>query len=53
MKKRLDRNISEAVDSLIVNFDSEFVFGRMINETGFYDPSKTPLVTDDEEVTFT
>ncbi|BFZ12598.1 hypothetical protein BsWGS_15637 [Bradybaena similaris] len=49
LKKKLGKNITEAVDTLIANFDSEFGVGRVNADVVFFDPRKTPLVTDDEE----
>ena len=50
MKRRLGRNVNEAVDGLLSNFDSEFGIGRVGGGTEGIDPRKTPFVTDDEEV---
>ncbi|GFO20670.1 protein broad-minded [Plakobranchus ocellatus] len=50
LKRRLGRNVGEAVDSLLTNFDAEFGIGRIGGGTEGLDPRKTPFVTDDEEV---
>lgn len=50
MKRKLGRNVNDAVDSLLTNFDTEFGIGRMGGATEGIDPRKTPFVTDDEEV---
>lgn len=50
LKKKLDRNVSEAVDYLLTNFESEFCVGRQGPYGDGPDMRRTPLVTDDEEV---
>ncbi|GFR74597.1 protein broad-minded-like [Elysia marginata] len=50
MKRKLGRNMNEAVDNLLTNFDREFGIGRVIGAAEGIDPRKTPFVTDDEEV---
>ena len=50
MKKTLGRNMCDAVEDLLANFDSEFVVGRFGMEGEGMEPRKTPMVTDDEEV---
>ena len=52
LKKSLGRNMSDAVEDLLTNFDSEFVVGRFGGDGEGMEPRKTPLVTDDEEVFF-
>ncbi|XP_012936761.1 protein broad-minded [Aplysia californica] len=49
LKKSLGKNMSEAVDDLLANFDSEFVVGKFGGEVEGLEPRITPLVTDDEE----
>ena len=50
MKRKLGRNVNEAVNNLLTNFDTEFGIGRIGGGAEGIDPRKTPFVTDDEEV---
>ena len=49
LKKTLNRNVSDVLEDLLQNFDSEFMVGRYGEGEGM-EPRKAPLVTDDEEV---
>lgn len=47
LKSKLSKNISEAVKNLVSNFNDEFDIRTGVDTEG---PLKTPMSTDDEEV---
>ncbi|CAL1530647.1 unnamed protein product [Lymnaea stagnalis] len=49
LKTKLKKNVEEAVGSLMANFNNVFEVGRAGADMEFFDPLKTPMVTDDEE----
>ncbi|KAH9488114.1 hypothetical protein Btru_065340, partial [Bulinus truncatus] len=50
LKFKLGKNLGEAVESLLANFNDEFDIGKITGYAEGVDPLKTSMMTDDEEV---
>ncbi|KAI8790403.1 protein broad-minded [Biomphalaria glabrata] len=49
-KLKLGKNMNDAVETLLASFNESFNIGRLSGDAEGVDPLKTPMITDDEEV---